>query len=329
MEPIIDESVEPESPAIYKHTRRPKWGLAILAFDHYDKRGFQFEDGKLRVFKKGFFHLMKEVDLPMDKTAGALRRLDRALGRNQAVEARGGDLDDLLSFDDQLTIFRALYPEGFLGKRWTETMRGEGAKRPLKRHRQPVLEAAAKLLAFDRLQGMQERGEALEILRSFSEVLEMTNLVTAGQRRHLEKLPEHRVTQCADAVCYLLHGSDPVEQRFDAFVTAFDGASWELCTTAAALVHPGEHVCVKPSAFTRQAHWMAPRLKHSRTPGGRLYLRYLSMARAVEAQLKKAGLQPRDLLDVYDFIWTTLRPSARKVLEEHKAEQDDSDQAAA
>ena len=39
------------------------------------------------------------------------------------------------------------------------------------------------------------------------------------------------------------------------------------------------------------------------------------MTRTVSAGLKRAGLSPRDNLDVYDFMWTTLRPSARKQLE--------------
>ncbi|MEL6182380.1 MAG: hypothetical protein AAFS10_25715, partial [Myxococcota bacterium] len=52
--------------SLYVHTKRPNWGRAILAWEQGGKRGYQFEDGRLRVFKKDFYGLFDTVELPED-----------------------------------------------------------------------------------------------------------------------------------------------------------------------------------------------------------------------------------------------------------------------
>lgn len=58
--------------------------MAILAFERPTKRGYQFEDGKLRLFKEGFYHLMKPVDRPADETMELVAQLDGKLARAKA-----------------------------------------------------------------------------------------------------------------------------------------------------------------------------------------------------------------------------------------------------
>jgi hypothetical protein len=65
---------------------------------------------------------------------------------------------------------------------------------------------------------------------------------------------------------------------------------------------------------------MAPRLEHTPRPDGETYVAYLSMAQAVRNHLAEAELPPKDLLDVHDFIYETLRPAARKLLRQRKDE---------
>jgi hypothetical protein len=38
------------------------------------------------------------------------------------------------------------------------------------------------------------------------------------------------------------------------------------------------------------------------------------MAQRLMAHIKQVGLQPRDMMDVYEFIWLTLRPNGQKTL---------------
>ena len=47
---------------------------------------------------------------------------------------------------------------------------------------------------------------------------------------------------------------------------------------------------------------------------GILYERLANMTKDVKARLGEAGFEPRDMLDVTDFMWATLRPMAQKVI---------------
>ena len=44
------------------------------------------------------------------------------------------------------------------------------------------------------------------------------------------------------------------------------------------------------------------------------YQRYRKMTLSIREKLEQAGLKPRDLLDVHDFVFLTLKPSVRKLL---------------
>ena len=44
--------------ALFKHSKRPEWGIAIVAYEQPDKKGFQFEDGKLRIIRDGYYDLL-------------------------------------------------------------------------------------------------------------------------------------------------------------------------------------------------------------------------------------------------------------------------------
>ena len=57
---------------------------------------------------------------------------------------------------------------------------------------------------------------------------------------------------------------------------------------------------------------MAPGLSVSDNPMGILYERLANMTKEVKERLETAGLKPRDMLDVTDFMWATLRPMAQR-----------------
>lgn len=299
--------------ALYVHERRPRWGYAVLAYDHFDKRGFQFEDGKLRVFKRGYYQMLREVDPPIDKRMPVLERLNRALGRREASQAAGKEL--LIPFVEQIAHFKEQHPEGFCGDAWRKKMRGVGAKRPLKRHRDHVVRLAREQLSDEVLTRLIEAGQHDAVLEALIAVLEQTSLVTAAKLKPLKEAPLYRRPEIVVALRELLYGEGQLESRFKRFATSLDG-SWELATAPLALVHPEQHVCVRPSVFKQQAIWMAPRLQHTKGPDARCYRRYLKMLRTIRAQLEGAGLKPQDGLDLHDFIYLTLRPAARKAIVE-------------
>ena len=311
---MTEEETNLPDNALVMHSKCPDWGHGLLAWKRDSKRAYHFEDGKLRVFKEEYCHLLQEVDLPLDKAQRVLDRLDRALGRHEAATKSGVKRSDLLSLDQQIEIFARMYPDGFGGDDWTEKMRGEGAKSSLKRHRAPAIAFAQEKLSAENLGAIvaeQRFDEGVDLVLS---VLGTTNLVRPAQLKPIKGLAPHRISGFVQAVLNRLHGEGEPAQLVDELVRSMDGPCWELATALAALMNPDEHVCVHPTRFKQQAMWMAPRLEHSKVPNGDGYHRYLAMVQGVRDRLRKAGLTPRDLLDVYDFMLTTLTPSARKML---------------
>jgi hypothetical protein len=293
---------------IYQHTLRPQWGLAIPVWRKDDKRAFQFEDGEVRVFKRGYLDLLQAVDAPPDKTARTLARLGVADDLGKKIDTKGA-----LPFAAQVALFASLYPKGFKGSKWRKAKRGFDAKRRLKRHRNPAITEATTVLAEEPLKAMVAAGEYVELHQRLVGLLESTNLVTKAQVRPLKELPEAQIRLVAMALHGLLHGDGKFPIRFERWVTELETAlgktpKWSLVTAPLALAKPGEYVCVKRSSFTRQAKWMAPRLRGLSKVSARTYERLNRMAKMVGDELESAGLAPRDMIDVYDFIVDTLTP---------------------
>lgn len=305
------------SRTLYRHETRPQWGLALMAWDSADKCAFQFDDGKLRVFKKGFHHLMKPVQVDEAVEKRVATELEDTLEANGS--RRRKPLEPTYPFSDQLAIFEKLYPEGFRGDKWTKKHRGVDGGR-LKRHRSRAVEAAQEKLSEAELQTLVEEGREQEIVDRAIEVLKLTNLARLGRVKGLDELEGDDRKEAGRRIQDLLYGDDRFGARFRAWTRTLranlpNRPSWRLTTALPALVHPEDHVCVRRSAFKRQAAIFGPSRLYSRKPKRTAYENYRRVARATKERLEDEGYSPRDLLDVHDFIWATLRPSAKKHLE--------------
>ncbi|MCK5797928.1 MAG: hypothetical protein KAI47_12120 [Deltaproteobacteria bacterium] len=317
-----------EAPQVlYRHTKRPAWGLAIIAWEKPGLRGYQFEDGQLRIFKDAFFHLLEEVDPPADVTERTLDQLWRALGRSEAKGRSGAIV--VLPLDEQITYFREMYPEGFEDPKWLTNKRGQDAKKALKRHRNRVIADAREALAPEVLDELLAREAYAEVVQQLVGVLGKTDLVNTKKTAALRHDTGHNQRAIALNLRELIHGEGPLRPRFDAFIGLLDKPSWELATLPLALYFPETHICVRPSVLKQQALWLAPRLDPSTTPRGKSYDRYLAMAESLREKLIAAGLPPADMLDIADFAYATLRPTVRNKLVERWQEHQVAVRAAA
>lgn len=312
-------------PTLYIHSKRPEWGLAIMARSGREKQRFLFQDGRMRAFPDQFSHLMEPADKPFDVAERVARQLSSQLDGhtfdNPAPVAR----DERVPFDDQIKVFAELFPGGFYDDEYVKQIRTADKRR--KRHRDPAIVEARRLLAADRLDAMIAAGDHDGVLATANEVLDHTSVCSKRDRRVLDELPESKRADFAVALRDLLHGEASYFDRFTRFMAVIDEqedirVTWPLATVLPALVHPEEHVAVKPSVFRKQAQWMAPRLAYNKVPNAGLYERFRRMAVAVKDKLEAAGHKPRDLFDIYDFIWSTLRPKALKTLEDSTEESD-------
>jgi len=310
-----EELEQPKAPLLYHHTKRPEWGLAIVAWERPEKRAYQFQDGQLRVFKDGFYQFLEEVDLPADQSAEVLASLGRALGRSEKSRASGTrKATALIPLSAQIAYFREQFPEGFGDEAWLSGKRGSGAPRRLKRHRDPAVAQAREALDKGVLDDLIAKDEHIKIIEALLAVLTKTDLVSTVKLAPLSNLAEDRQAPVAEALRDLLYGDGAIVPRLTRFNSWLAKGSWELVTAPLGLVHPDVHICVRQNVFKQQAQWMAPRMVHSTKPDGPGYERYLSMVGSIAEKLTAEGMPPRDLFDVFDFCYETLRPAVRASL---------------
>jgi len=296
---------------LFRHSKRPQWGVAAFLWERDTKRGYQFSDGKVRVFKEGFFHLFEQAEAPGDGSAKAVRRAARIARADSVV--RGKRLPTLR---DQITMFRRNYPEGFVGEKWTKKYRGKGARKRLKRHRDAALADAFALRPAELKPVIEERDWNM-VYERLLEVATNSSLVTASHVKKLKKVgPSQELAMAIyNWLCCEDLDDDETRRCFNKLVRHLGiAATWPIVSALGALVHPKRHTCVRPSVFKQQGTMLINEFSVKRRPSFKTYKRYVEVAQTVFSDLEDAGLQPRDLLDVYDFIWETLRPAAREEL---------------
>ncbi|MCA9615585.1 MAG: hypothetical protein KC586_22670, partial [Myxococcales bacterium] len=236
---------------------------------------------------------------------------------------RGRRRSEPITLDEQLAYLVVEFPKVFADPGWAEEHRGDGRKRPLKRHRDALIARARRELSEDALKATREKG-ADAVVDGLAKIAKSTSLVGTKEAGELASIDAAHHEAVADALFALLHGKAPLEERFDKWVRALETAlgevpSWQLATLYLGTFDPDRHAVVHPSAFESQARFMSPGLRCGDRPMGVLYERLRTMAREVFDRLSERSLVPRDLLDVHDFMWATLKPAARAEIEEERA----------
>ncbi|MDH3270014.1 MAG: hypothetical protein OEN56_01700 [Gemmatimonadota bacterium] len=311
---------------LLRHAKRPEWGVAVLAWERDGHRGYQFEDGRLRKIRKGYYKLLEPVDELEAPEAVVRKNLERAMVATGG-EATRSIKKKVAPFEDQLELFVKLYPKGFMDPAWIADHRGDPNGSALKRHRDPSLADAQEALAADRCNGMVVDGQHDTLFESIVDVLAGSNLLPISHVKDLRQLDDDERRRYSESVADVLHGERHFDERFrdylDVLTSLLGGRpSWRIATALPSLVHPQTHVSVRRSAFARQAGSIAPTARYTRTADVGAYKNYLRVAQGVKTRLVDAGHEPRDLLDIHDFIWDTLRTSALG----HLGEDDEDDE---
>jgi hypothetical protein len=296
----------------FRHAARPEWGVAVIAWEREGKRGYQFEDGQLRVFTSGYYYLLDPIGVSSER----LRSLKSLAGASVSQPAGAAPRPVVgPTLDEQIGYFLRAYPGGFAGDRWRSERRG-GSGRALRRHRDPAIAFAREQLTADRLAAGLDQHREREVVQALLEVVGRTDLVTAPQLERLASLGHDRARALVSGLRELLFGEASIQVRMVPWVRALtQGAgrapTWAMATVPLALLDPDHHVCVQRTSFVAQAASVAPHLEVGLSPGGADYPPLLDMAQGVRERLEVAH-SPGDLLDVADFISFTLSAAARK-----------------
>lgn len=320
LDKLVDTPIEtPPDSAVYQHVNKPAWGIAVIAWERDDKRGYMFESRELRVIKDGYYHLMLEVDVSADRAAALFAAARTATTKAATVQTASRKTSRRhISVEEQFDYFLREFPGGFAGDKWkTEHRAGPG--RTLKRHRDAAIVSSAEALSEARLtDGLA--GDATAALAAVAKVLSATDLVPTAKARRFAEIRAESASAVVAALRDVLW-SEPTEGQplFNHWVAAVAAAtgespSWTLATALPALARPEECVCVRKTAFAAQALSLAPRLQLGDRPSQLLYQRALAMAVRVTERARARDIAPTDLLDVHDFIRFSLSPRARAAI---------------
>lgn len=303
-----------ESPTVVELESQPDWGRGIVLEDRPDKWVLLFEAGGRRVFSKSLTKGLKPVELDAD-AALALdaklrgRRLPATGASRKSKPAKKAAAATYNSFEDQVRWFESSFTGGFEGERFVAEERGLPERKGKNGYNQAAIALAREQLAPERFQGAEVE-ELFEVTRK---LIQFTNIVhpMEGGIAFGTMKPEDRAG-FVRALGELLHGEGDYGARFERFIdtlrfTDAEGktkrVTWPTATLLPAIYHPDAHVCVKPTFFEKQAPIVGLSVDKSQPPSGENYARFLEVARATQKRLHEAGHPPRDLMDVYSFIW--------------------------
>ncbi|WP_437724584.1 hypothetical protein [Sorangium sp. So ce861] len=317
-------STEPSAPIIVKHPGCPQWGLGYLVEERDEKRFYDFEDGLNHSIAKAFWSKLEPVQLGDDE-ANALEARIRGLRDRPSAAAKKQRArvvaPPLTSFDEQVASFESQFEGGFGGPHFIAEERGaaganaaEGGKKKSKAFKQGAIETARALLAKGELEALLAAGNLADFMERIAKVHKAATglLHPLGDLIPFNKMPAEHHRAYAEAVVDLLYGADDYAARFDRLAGVLAAAkvvTWPLATILSALVYPEDHVFVKPSFFEKQASVLGFDLAYDRAPSAEGYGRMQALARELERRLRERGLAPRDLMDVYAFLWRTISPA--------------------
>lgn len=303
-------------PDFYQHTRRPEWGLAVLAWERDGKRAYLFEGGMLKVLAEPFFELMQPTTEPVENGESIVQRLAKHLEANDTTRPGArAPLPHNVSLQDQLGLMKGEYEGNFTGSEWQEKVRGLGQQRRLKRHRNAAIEHARQELAQAKLDELIQEKRYADVWNQLVEVLAATDLAPPKQVEALRKRTDRATQQSCELLSTLLYGDVSFAECFDSFIKELrrilgSMPSWELCTGALTLVHPEVHVCVRKTSFQKQAELRFTPVPNIQRPNSAGYMACLEMSGAIQEELKQAGAKAEDLLDIHDFVKLTTTPSS-------------------
>lgn len=310
---------------LFSHPARPEWGRGLLVAERDKLLVLMWEDGQEHLVAATHRDKLAEVALDDAERTALIGKLQGVQAARSAQAARPKSKSSsrrpsrpvvpVMSFDAQMEIFERAYPGGFGGARFQQVERGVDGAGPKAGGREWAVARAAEVLASA---AFADPAAVFESVISFLRP-PLTMVHPMEGAIPLKAMKDEARTAFVDSLRELLHGGGDYGERFDRFVGAVqltekDGKArrpgWPLVTLLPALVHPGDHLFVKPQLLQKQANILGMRIAYQSAPTAAIYREFLGVGRALEGKLRDRGQAPRDLMDVASFVWTTLSPNS-------------------
>jgi len=308
-------------PAIYRHTQTEAYGKAIFLQERNGNHHFLFEDGKVHIISKDSLSMMAPLQLSEQEAleldarirqsavpAAVPRKLTQRKGKKVKPE-----LTTQMSFEEEVKRFLTLFPDGFQGKRFIVEERGTMSPSGNWKYKEKAMRSIQEKLGPD----APVWNDPEKVFKIAQKLTGDCNLVVRfmGQQQ-LATLKAADRPSFASALHALLHGSGDYGSRLDAFIATLrcsqpDGTpwfqTWQFVSYYPAIYHPSTHIAVSPLRFVQQSIILGlPEPRAYRPWAGADYDGFLRVGQETHRRLLEAGLEPRDLMDTYSFIWRML-----------------------
>jgi hypothetical protein len=306
--------VTPETHRFVRHPRKPEWGVGELVTQDDGRFVYRFEDGETRRFNGDGLAMFEPVS---ESEIASTKRGARKVAESPGARAPKVKPEDIpvQSLDEQIEIFKTLYPEGFADERYIDERRGVGGAKPTRLERQLSIanesfekESLRTILIMSRGKGMLvpcRRVLALEGgLVPVHEGLALSQFLSG--------VPDDQ--RFAEDLFSLLFGRGDLALRIDDFFKTIHASSrsWGILSALLALVSPEVYAPIDSQLTARQLALAELPTRIVPVPNGAEFVAVQSAVRSFYVKLMESGLIPRDLLDLHAFTLCTLAPDAKR-----------------
>jgi hypothetical protein len=298
--------------AAYKNEMMPEWGLGLVVEDQPGNWVLMFEHAGRRKFIKEKAKTLVTVTLAPE----AMEALHAKLHGRHAARAGAKpkskkpskNVARFITFDDQMKLFEKMFPGGFEGESFSN---GEREGKPKGGSKTAGIALAQAELSPERF----ANGTADEMFSVAKKVLSATNMVFPIEGSiPFNSLAEEDRPAAMAGLKELLHGDGEYAARLEQFASSMHlkdksgkakKITWPLATIFGALYYPDEQICVKPTAYAAESATLAIAVEKSQPVAAAGYRQFFKIAKAVQEKLAAAGQKPRDMVDIYSFIYRT------------------------
>ena len=302
--------------AVFRNESQPDWGMGLVVEDGPHHWVLVFERGG----RKKFIKEKTKSLAPVRLDATALEALRAAvLGKRVASAGRSPKTKGapkktpsrFATFEEQVAFFEKLFIGGFAGERFVAEERGHPGATGKAGYKDAAIKMAQKELS----PASFSSASPAELFESAKRILKATNIVFPIEGAiPFGSIAEADRPAMLVALNHLLHGDGEYGRRLEQFARAVNikdktgkgkRVTWPLATLFGALYWPDQHTCVKPVYFAAQATTLGLRVEASQPVTASGYRQFFEVAKEMQQRLIGAGHHPRDLMDVYSFIWRT------------------------
>lgn len=319
--PTAPPPVQP--PITFTLESQPTWGIGLVVSEVHPYLTLFFEHAGEKKFVKDKVKGLTPAPLAPDalealkaraagrkpkappKPSASLRPAVRKPAEKKVAAPR------FASIQAQVAVFEQLFPGGFQGEAFTKDERGVPGATGKLGYKEAAITLAKQALsaeAFASTPPEELFKNAVAVLAGTNIAFPMTDVIPFRQLEGDDR------AKALAGLKELLHGSGPYGERLERFTGSLNikeaggearKVTWPLATIFGGLFDPAQHVCVKPTAFAAQALMLGVAVEKTQPVNAAGYALFLEVAQKTKAALIEAGHQPRDLVDVYSFIYTT------------------------